>query len=81
MAMAEFFEKTWLFWWLFCIVVILRWFYLVSSTEEVEDEIELLPTEISASPQPGTSDSRPSELLPQSASAASYKAGARRRAS
>lgn len=79
--MAEFFEKTWPFWWLFCIVVVLRWFYLVSSAGDVEDEIEPIPTRRSDAPQPGTSDSRPSEFLPQSASAGSYTAEARRRAS
>lgn len=79
--MTEFFEKTWLLWWVFCIVVILRWFYLVSSAGEDEGEIEPIPPRTSAAPQPGTSGSRPSEVLPQSAPAVPYAAKTSRRAS
>ena len=34
--MVEFFEKTWFIWWLFGIVVIVRWFQIVSCGPEIE---------------------------------------------
>jgi hypothetical protein len=48
--MMEFFEKTWLFWWVFCIVVTFLWFQRVSSMGEVDGEIESTSTETSAAP-------------------------------
>jgi hypothetical protein len=38
--MIEFVEKTWLAWWLFAALVILRWFYVVCPSETIEPELD-----------------------------------------
>jgi hypothetical protein len=34
MPMAAFFEKTWVLWWMYAVVVILRWFYVNRVADE-----------------------------------------------
>lgn len=43
--MIEFFEKTWLLWWVLADVAILRWFYLLCPRNEMEEVLEDLGIE------------------------------------
>jgi len=38
-SMVRFFEETWFVWWVFAIVVIVRWFYIVSADRAWEDSL------------------------------------------
>jgi hypothetical protein len=34
--MIPFMEKTWLLWWMFAVVVIVRWFHALQTTQELK---------------------------------------------
>jgi hypothetical protein len=35
-TLIHYMEKTWFLWWIFAVVVIMRWFHLLQSTTELE---------------------------------------------
>jgi len=41
----SFLEKTWLAWWVFAILVILRWFHTLRSSETIERDLDHEETE------------------------------------
>lgn len=43
--MISFMEKTWLAWWVFAILVILRWFHALRSSETIERDLDHEETE------------------------------------
>lgn len=55
----EFFEKTWLLWWVLADLAILRWFYLLCPRNEMEEELEELGVESRIAIRESSSPPRP----------------------
>lgn len=53
--MSEFFEKTWLVWWIIATLIVLRWFHIISSGAGFETDGECKDIETVGSQQLGSS--------------------------